>query len=368
MRHTAWLPACLLALCLAGCTKQEAEKRPRLAERHAGKEPGGALSWKELPALPEPLGFGGAFAGTSHGALIVAGGAHFPVSLFEGGAKVWADGIFVLEPGEPAWHTGFKLPRPLAYGASISTKDGSYLLGGCDAERCYAECLLLTWLKGKVRTTALPPLPRPCAMMSAALVGETIFVAGGQESTKPAAALKNLWALGLADESAAWLELEPCPGPARILPVAAARGRSFYLFSGAEFVIGDDGKTGRRYLTDAWRYDRGVGWTKLAEMPRAAVAAPSPAMGLGTDLILLFGGDDGSNADEVMELKDEHPGFPKSILAYNVEADAWSLLGSTPAPHVTTPLVYWQGMHVVPSGEIRPGVRSPKVYGVRPTD
>ena len=58
----------------------------------------------------------------------------------------------------------------------------------------------------------------------------------------------------------------------------------------------------------------------------------------------------------------------KSPRAYNVEADAWSLLGSTPAPHVTTPLVYWQGMHVVPSGEIRPGVRSPKVYGVRPTD
>ena len=37
-----------------------------------------AISWEELPELPNTVGLGGAFAGVSNGALIVAGGANFP--------------------------------------------------------------------------------------------------------------------------------------------------------------------------------------------------------------------------------------------------------------------------------------------------
>jgi N-acetylneuraminic acid mutarotase len=274
--------------------------------------------------------------------------------------------MFVLEPGEPAWHTGFALPRPLAYGASVSTRDGFHLLGGCDAERCYAECLRLTWSSGKVGAAPLPPLPKPCAMTSAALVGETIYVAGGQDSVKPSSALKNLWALDLSAQKPAWQELPPCPGPARILPVAAGLGRSLYLFSGAELVVQQDGTVGRRYLTDAWRYDPVTGWVELAAMPRAAAAAPSPAMALGGDTLLILGGDDGEYADRVMELEEQHPGFPRTILAYETEADAWREMGTAPVSRVTAPLVYWQGLHVIPSGETRPGIRSPRVDGVRP--
>lgn len=361
--------ACLALAALIGCGKEETiDLEPPPRQPKPKPKPPEPLTWKELPPLPEPLGVGGPFAGTSHGALLVAGGAHFPVSLFEGGQKVWVDGIWVLEPGEPAWLTGFRLDRPLAYGASVSTRDGFYLLGGCDAERCYADCRLLRWVGGTVKQEALPPLPSPCAMTSAALVGSTLYVAGGQDSTRPTAALKNFWALELDDESGAWRTLKPWPGPARILAVAGARGRSFYLFSGAELIAGDEGGTQRRYLTDAYRYDPGIGWARVADLPRAAVAAPCPAMRLGANRILIFGGDDGAHADRLMELKDEHPGFPRSILAYDAEADAWSTLGEMPAAHVTTPLVYWRGMHVIASGEIRPGVRSPKVYGVKPTD
>jgi N-acetylneuraminic acid mutarotase len=205
-------------------------------------------------------------------------------------------------------------------------------------------------------------------MTSAALVGQTLYVAGGQESMTATEALKNFWALDLEDESPAWRTLKPWPGPGRILAVAAARGRSVYLFSGAELVVGEDGGTERRYLTDAYRYDVGIGWARVADLPRPAVAAPSPAMVLGAGRILLFGGDDGANAGKALELKDEHPGFPRSILAYDPQADAWSAAGEMPAGHVTTPLVYWRGMHVLPSGEIRPGVRSPKVLAVKPTE
>jgi SSS family solute:Na+ symporter len=61
----------------------------------------------------------------------------------------------------------------------------------------------------------------------------------------------------------------------------------------------------------------------------------------------------------------EHPGFPASILSYNTVTDRWSAAGSLPldgtfAP-VTTPVVFWNGKVIIPTGEIKPGVRSPQV-------
>jgi len=360
-RSLPCLVACLALVLPLGCSRDEPQQaRP--------KEPTSTLAWQELPALPNPLGFGGLFAGTHNGALIVAGGAHFPVSLFEGGTKVWVDSLFVLEPGEPAWHTGFKLPRPLAYGASVSTTDGVLLLGGCDADKCYADCHRLRWARGKVATSPLPPLPKPCAMTSAARIGDVIYLAGGQDSPKATAAMKNFWRLDLAATTPKWEELRPWPGPARILPVAAARGQNFYLFSGAQLVPGEEGKVGRTYLTDAYRFSPGIGWTRLADMPRPAVAAPTPAMPFGTSQILVCSGDDGANADRVFELKESHPGFPPDILSYDVDADAWSTAGKMPTALVTSSTTTWRGLYIVPSGEIRPGVRSPKVLGAKRAD
>ena len=61
----------------------------------------------------------------------------------------------------------------------------------------------------------------------------------------------------------------------------------------------------------------------------------------------------------------EHPGFPASILSYNTVTDRWAEAGSLPldgtfAP-VTTPVVFWDGKVILPTGEIKPGVRSPQV-------
>ena len=113
------------------------------------------LNWTELPELPitdglsQQLGLAGAFSGVHQDALIVAGGANFPDGApWNGGEKVWYDDIYVLEKsagGSYQWYTGFKLPRPLAYGASLSTDRGLVCIGGCDANQCYSEVFLLSW-------------------------------------------------------------------------------------------------------------------------------------------------------------------------------------------------------------------------------
>ena len=65
-------------------------------------------------------------------------------------------------------------------------------------------------------------------------------------------------------------------------------------------------------------------------------------------------------------LKDEHPGFPKEALLYHTITDTWTSAGAVPMNHVTTVPVAWDGALVIPSGEIRPRVRSPKIWSAVP--
>ena len=343
------------------------------------------LKWEQLPALPDPVGFAGAFAGASEDALIVAGGANFPAGRpWDGSPKVWHDRIFVLDDPEGPWQLASeKLPRPLAYGLSVSANNGVVCCGGGDAKRHYADGFLLRWDGGKILTHALPPMPRPAAFFCGAILGETLYVAGGLEQPQAPAAMKTFWALDLSanEKQRKWVELPPWPGPPRMLAVAAAQDGRFFLFSGVELVPGRGGKPTRRYLQDAYRFAPGFGWHRMADLPHPVAGAPTPALAWREKGILVLGGDDGCLALRTSALKDHHPGFTPQILGYCILRDAWLKMGRllkkpgpNPARHpnagvwpaVTTPAVPWRGHTVIPSGEARPGVRTPRVVWGRP--
>ena len=316
------------------------------------------FDWKELPALPQPLS--GQFAGTSNGALVVAGGTNFPISLFEGGTKAWYDTVHVLPSGEKSWRSEFKLSHPLAYGGSASTDQGLLCAGGGDAERHYRDAFLLSWADGRIVRRDLPPLPQPCAFSGAALLGDKMFVAGGQTDPKSTQALRNLWMLDLSALKLKWIELEAWPGPARILPAVATQDGAVYVIGGAELNPGPDGKAVRTYLTDAYCFRPGKGWKRIADLPSPVTAAPCSAY--GPSHVFVFGGDDGSNVLRVQELKDKHPGFSRAVLAYDTITDTWAELGRLPKGLVTTSAVPWEGGIVIPGGEDRPGHRSADVF------
>ena len=46
-------------------------------------------------------------------------------------------------------------------------------------------------------------------------------------------------------------------------------------------------------------------------------------------------------------------------------SNAWSDAGKMPKAHVTVPLVRWGEAWIMPSGEVRPGVRSPAVWSLQ---
>lgn len=320
---------------------------------------GPELRWEQLAPLPDAHGFAGAFAGVSGGALLVAGGANFPDHKpWEGGAKVWHDRVFALERPDGAWREVGKLPSPLGYGASVSHERGLVCIGGSNARGHSESVRILRYAKSRLEMEPLPDLPQPCANMSGALVGQTIYVAGGIGTPTATQAMDSLFSLDLSSTKPAWRRLEPLPAPGRMFAVAGAHGDSFYVFGGAALKAGPDGSPLREWLRDAYRYTPGKGWKRLADLPRPAVAAPSPAPVLNGRLLVL-GGDDGT---QVNSLPTAHKGFPREMLAYDPKADRWTSIGEGPFSLVTTPAVEWSGRLVVPGGEVRPGIRSTEVW------
>ncbi|WP_217647103.1 hypothetical protein [Planctomicrobium piriforme] len=316
--------------------------------------------WTQLPALPDREGFAGSFAGVSNGALVVAGGANFPERRpWEGGAKIWYDTAFVLDAPNGTWRTGMRLPRPLGYGVSVSTEKGIVCAGGSDSTQHSADVFLLTWQAGELHSQPLPSLPRPCALMCGVMAGGKLYIAGGLARPDAVETLHTFWRLDLSQPKPVWEELEPWPGPARMLATAGAIGDDVYLFSGADLKAGVDGKPERIWLKDAYRYRPGSGWQKLADLPRVAVAAPSPAVLREPSTLAIIGGDDGSQLG-VDPLS--HVGFPRKVQLYDTVHDRWSLGEEVPFSLVTTPSVQWQDHTVIPGGEAKPAIRSPQVW------
>lgn len=330
------------------------------AHTSSAAESSALLNWKQLPALPDAEGFAGSFGGVHNGALIVGGGANFPGKRpWEGGTKIWYDTLFVMEKSGGAWKTGFKLPRPLGYGVSITHESGIICIGGSDAKQHHTDVFSLSWSDGKIQTKTLPCLPKPCANMCGALAGNTIYVAGGLEKPDSTNCLKTFWSLDLSKPNAQWQELEPWPGAERMLAAAGTHENDFFLFGGTALKKNADGKVVREWLTDAYRFTPGKGWKRLAGLPRPCVAAPSPLAPSAKARLLLFGGDDGA---QVNTQPTEHKGFPRGILMYDTIANIWLKAGEVPFSLVTTPCVSWNGAIVIPGGEARPGIRSTEVW------
>ncbi len=319
--------------------------------------------WVKLAPLPDKEGFASPFAGVIAGKLVVAGGANFPDKKpWEGGVKVWHDSIFVLDHPGADWKNAGKLPNPLAYGISVSLKDGMLCIGGSDSKKYYAECFLVALENNQLKLSPYPSLPKPCANMCGMKIGDLVYLAGGTAAPDSAKALHNFWCLNLNDVKAGWKVLEPWPGLWRMLSVCASDGENFYLFSGAALALNSMGKVERTYLSDAFVFNPKDGWKKLPPMPRPCTAAPSPAI-FNKGSIQLFSGDDGKLVD--FKPKQSHPGFPKSVMIFDPNSNLWRKDLPFHLSRATAPLTSWHGLNVLISGEVRPGIRTPEIWSMR---
>ncbi len=334
----------------------------------------GLLTWSdEIPPLPDSIGVAGPFVGVHGEALVVAGGANFPRPVWES-EKVWHDEIHVLfkKDGKYSWKQSGQLPRPLAYGAAVSTEAGVLCIGGNDSTNTFSEVFLLQVdaKTGEVKIIDYPSLPNPCAFGAAALLGNpdkgVVYLAGGQSGLSLDTATSQVWSLDLSQradvETFVWKKEIDFPGPTRALNLTLAQHDgyedSLYVVSGRR-QNGEDVE----FLTDVWQYKpESKAWRPRADVPTCVMAGTG--IGWGQSHLLVLGGADEANFFKADELRDDHPGFPKQAWVYHTITDTWVSAGKTPQNQVTTIAVKWDNAIVIPTGEIRPRVRTPNIWKV----
>lgn len=340
-----------------------------LAPSMNASEPRPAPTISSLAPLPDAHGFAGMFAGVSGGALLCAGGANFPEKpLAQGGRKIWSDRVFVLSDPGGSWHEAGRLPRANGYGVSATWRDSVVIAGGGNARENFRTAALMRWDGSGVSFTALPDLPVPVANGCGTVVGDILYVAGGQDTPSATSTLNRCFVLNLAASERAWREIPwPIGQAGRILAVAAAHDGWFYLFGGADLSPNAQGQPERHYLTDAWRYRPDESWQRLTDLPHSIAAAPSPAMSDGGTRLIIAGGVSPEFL-ATLPKNAPHPGFPRELLAHDTATNTWTTVTPPPdgpTPRVTAPLAPWLDRWVIPSGEVAPGIRTPTVLSFR---
>lgn len=333
--------------------------------------------WAELPPLPDRHGYAGAFVGVVNNQLIVLGGANFPTSPpWEGGIKRWSKKLYRLPTPQSNWIEEPDWRNELGYGVSITTAEGLVCIGGSDAIQHRDSVFLLRHKPSDdnsfvLEEIALPTLPKPLANMCGVQAADYLYVMGGTNAPDATLAssdcLRLHWtAERIASQAAPnresewrWEAVPSWPGSPRMLAVAATIGDRVFLAGGVALSASPEGKPVREYLQDAFLYHPDQGWDRVPKLPTPLAASPSPAW-VHDNVLSIFGGDTGSRAK--LAPSQDHPGFSRAEYLFDINKRQWRVGKETPVASVTTNTVEWLGTYVVPTGEIRPGVRTPRVW------
>ena len=351
-----------------------------------------SIDWQKAGALPaakgDPvhLGLAGPVSGIHNNMLIIGGGANFPDSMpWKGGKKRYYDDIYVFKKDKenyrPLNEHCFKTPYPLAYGASCSTSYGVLYAGGENENGLIRTVLLISYDSADkmVVVKTLPDLPFAVANASVATDGRNVYLAGGETAEGVSDQLLHL---DLKATDSSWKTLASLPQPISHSVLAATSNgsqSSLYLIGGRK----RNQSAPSELFASTYRFDlKENQWFQMASLPYA-LSAGTGWSGGGCD-ILLFGGDRGKSFHKTEELnaailkendlskKDSltqqkntvqatHPGFSREILRYDACNDSWSVIGTMPfeAPVTTTAVETAEDEVLIPSGEIRAGVRTP---------
>jgi N-acetylneuraminate epimerase len=351
------------------------------------------IEWSVAAILPsedgrnEQPGLAGPVTGIIHNRLIIAGGANFPDGLpWHGARKVYHDAIYVVEKNmghiiDPVVNTQ-KLPEPVAYCANVMTPDGMVYIGGENAQGISDKVVQVTYniASNEFGFTELSPLLLPLTNLAAACNDHIIYAAGGNSADGNSG---KFFSLDISTPGASWQTLPDVPVKISfaVMVVQSNGGNNcIYLISGR--------RKNSNGLSDifntVYQFDiKENRWHQKQSIPYAISAGTGIAK--GSNHILLFGGDKGETfskeeklsssirnetdeqknktlVKEKIALLEAHPGFTSDVLLYNTITDTWEKTNPLPpdAP-VTTTAVKWGEDIIIPSGEIKAGVRTPVI-------
>lgn len=353
------------------------------------------IKWGSLPDLPpatdqqEQKGLAGALMGVSSEMLIVAGGSNFPDSLpWRGGTKTYYDDIyfFNLRGEDTTWQVAKeKLPVPLAYSSCVSLNDKIICVGGENLNGPIPEVLQVKFDNNEVQINKLTDFPIPVSNGGAATIGTMVYVVGG---LGPKGNLSSFYCADLLKDDFEWKQLPNLPREVSNAVVVSQ-------WDGIEdciYVLGGRNKEAAlsTFYSAVWKYSPSKKiWKQVGEITNAEqeplTLAAGTGVAVGKNHILLFGGDNGQlynkteafinaaaeavtpeqkteiNSRKIKHLE-SHLGFSKQVFLYNTLTNECVEITTLPFPgQVTTSAVKYGNRIFIPNGEIRPGVRTPKV-------
>lgn len=341
------------------------------------------IQWRVVASLPSSSkqvhpGIAGAVAGVDGERMFIGGGANFPDKMpWDGGAKQYHDELYIYDASYAIQKGYYHLPEKIAYTANCATPLGVFFAGGENEQGISSKAYILRWSDAQQKPifTALPNLPVALTNASAVYIDELIYVIGGEMKD---AVSDKVWCLDLRHRSLGWDNITRLPKPVSHAVVVAVEKQIFVLGGRKKNIGAISSLYDAVYSFDLYHNV----WTDHPPLPYALSAGTGLVKNKG---ILLFGGDKGTvfskvealllaiaqeqDADKKAalvqqknDLQKQHPGFSSDILYYALPTGKTSVVSVLPYPTpVTTMALWWNNMIILPSGEVKAGIRTPLI-------
>ena len=342
------------------------------------------INWKSAGFLPAQTGFERNIgtAGVLYGSLenkyiVVGGGANFPYEngVLGGKRETYSD-IYLLEDKngklEVVEHTNWI--NKIGYGASVTTTNGIYYIGGSTEPTADDDILYITLKDNKLNIEHIGDLPFTLQNAVAVYDNNKLYILAGKQN---GVATNKVYSYDLNTKEVK--ELASIPNEAtRTQPVAQLLSVSIYLFSGGDKIA----------YTDGYKYDiLNNTWHKVSDVQLTDENEGISLLGavsikLNEAEMMVVGGFNKAVYDDAVSnlstLKDtaladfraeyfartpEAFNWNKKVLVYNADFDSWKSYGEVPfAAPCGEGLVYLNGKVYSINGEIKPGVRTNEMY------
>jgi len=345
------------------------------------------IRWDGTAQLPPDAdgtphkGLAGAAIGSMDDILLIAGGANFPSEMpWDGGAKHYADDAFlyrIAPDGMLEFLERRKLENPLAYAGNCSAGDAVYVAGGENDHGATNSVRKFTLKGDSLIVEGLPDLPAALANGSLAHASGKLYFIGGENAQTVS---DRIYVLDLSAKEPNWTDFCALPYPvSHAVAVSDGKNKLYIVGGRMRNPTGISTIYGQLLAVDLPSATAAA----IAALPRPTAAGTGMMDGSGN--IILFGGDDGGTFHQVealiakigrttdpeeknaliaekADVQRGHPGFSTEVWTFSLKDGQWEGLADLPAPSpVTTTALPHGDLVIIPSGEIRAGLRTDRI-------
>jgi N-acetylneuraminate epimerase len=344
------------------------------------------IDWTIAGKLPvgvdnqEHIGVAGPVTGIIGDVLVVAGGANFPNGMpWDGGQKAYSKDVYLFTQDR---NNGFTVSNTqsfgdsVAYAANISIENSIYSVGGERNGTATADVFRYFLENDSFQRVQLPSLPKQLTNGGVTRVNDYIYFVGGENADLVS---DKVYRLKFEEANSNWEVFAELAKPLTHAVITSDEKENIYIIGGR--------KRNTNAKSDMYDevFELNLSSKKITLLDRLPEALAAGTGGYYNGNLIVIGGDNAHTFHQVEELigainlesddnkKTElivkknnmqcsHPGFSTNVWTYNLADKTWKssnkLQGESP---VTTTVIIKNGNIIIPSGEVRAGVRTNQI-------